>query len=132
MRYLLTTYTGPDGEGRTYLLKGDRRQTRRRIVRLGLEQYIDGPANPVEQETSRDSEDNDAETETEQANGPMKFRTEQGVYTARVEPLTESETDERKSDYITLIVNENVTQAACRVGYPPSLDSAPDRPPPDP
>lgn len=100
MKHLLLSYSENDGPERTYVLEGDRRQSSERILRLGLEEIAGEPVEPDDsQEVYRTQDDARTFDVTE----------------ARL--LDEEEVDKLKRKHITKIVNENVTEPACRVRY---------------
>lgn len=100
MKHVLVTYRQDDGPERTYVLEGDRRQSTERILRRGLEELVGTPVEPGDDENVYRTEDDSSRLEVE------NYRL-----------LDEGEVDELKRKHITRIVNENVTEPACRVRY---------------
>lgn len=100
MKHLLVSYHKDDGPKRTYLLEGDRRQSSERILRLGLEEIAGEPLEPTDGENVYRTRDDSASFEVTERR-----------------QLDEEEVDDLKRRHITKIVNENVTEPACRVRY---------------
>lgn len=102
MKHLLLTVRRTDVDGstaRTYLLEGDRRQTPRDMIHRAAVQLLGEPVEYVEE--------------------PLRARTPDGRELT-VEDYDRINTDrvpELKRKHLTLVVNENVTEKACRVGY---------------
>lgn len=99
MKYLVLTYQDENGKERTYLLEGDKRQTNDRMIVQALQQITNNEIKSVTEEEKYKSESDE------------EFTVE------RSELLTEEKARELKGKYLTLVINENVTEHACRVQY---------------
>lgn len=101
MKYLLLTVQPDDGDStdRTYLLEGDRRQTPRDMILRAFEQLL--------------GEDVEAKDD------PFRGETTDGrsLVVDEYQRVGEERVSSLKGQHLTLVVNENVTEQACRVGY---------------
>lgn len=102
MKHLLLTVDVEDGgtsSRYTYLLEGDRRQTPERMIERAAAEILEATVEPDEDF--------------------QRFRGDNGLQmTVEARELVNRDrADELKRQHVTLIVNENVTEKACRVGY---------------
>jgi hypothetical protein len=100
-KYLKVAYVlseSGEEQQRTILLEGDHRQTRDRM----LEQFL---VRTLGENFESDEDDNEYTAD------------ERSVSIESVERVSNSEADSEKSSTFTLVINENVTEPACRVSY---------------
>lgn len=98
---LLTVQIDENGTSsrQTYLLEGDRRQTPARMIQRAAEHLLETPVEPAEDDNRFHGNDG-AEMIVEEH-----------------ELVDGERAGELKRQHVTLVVNENVTENACRVGY---------------
>lgn len=101
MKYLLLTVRSEaDGStDRTYLLEGDRRQTPSTMIHRALERLLG--------------------EEVQIKDDPVRGETPDGrtLVVDEYERVEKDRVGSLKGQHLTLVVNENVTEEACRVGY---------------
>lgn len=100
MKNLFLTVQGDNDNERSYVLEGDRRQTNDRMIELGVRKIAGGPV------VKKGEDHLFKHQETGQTFNVTEHRL-----------LDEEEASEIKKNHITLVINENVTENACRVGY---------------
>lgn len=102
MKTLLITLRENNSERtETYVLDGDRRQSNERMIQRGLAKLVDEPVEFVDEEKRHyRTVDTDRDFTIEEAR-----------------LLEEDEAEEMRRKHFTLVINENVTEEACRVRY---------------
>lgn len=97
---------GGEPRSRSVLLEGDHRQTNQRMVEKLVEKWLDPDYETTEEDDTYRHGD---------ATMQMK----------NVESVSPSEAEDLRSSNFTLVVNEHVTEPACRVSYsgPASIDA---------
>jgi hypothetical protein len=110
LKYLYVTLTRQDDYERSFVLEGDRRQTNERMIQRALEKITDHAVTIID-------DDQDDEDDTEQTKRFEIQETDDIYDITELKLLQKEEVPQYKRDNFTLVINENVTENACRVRY---------------